>query len=130
MLFRSGSGFVFDFTGTFLADGTIYSIISGGTINGWNSLNIGNFTNNGTALTADRMVISSSGKVTFVDGFTTLYWNRYSNSTWDTTSYYWRTGNTLDTAMAGWTFKSGTLGSQGTGDSVVFDKRYLEKWCL
>ena len=129
----SSPGFKFNFTaavGNVKKDGSVlYTIINNtGTINNWNTLSYWNFTANGTNIVGatDRISLTTPGKVAFISGFTTLYWNINGGGTWDIDgNTNWRTGDTTGSSIGGWTFKSGTMGTANSGDSVIFNAKYL-----
>ena len=115
-----GTNFKFDFKGTAIStNGTIYTIISGGTINGWSSLSKSNFSDINGAIAANaRINLATPGKVAFIV-VDKLYWNMQNSTAgvWSTNvaDTNWRT-ETNGNVVTGWEFIS--------GDNVAFDGKY------
>ena len=115
-----GSNFIVNLVGSAVdSSGTvIYTIISGGTITGWDSLTVANFKNRGVDIDANtRINLSVNGQVIFFQNVaTTLYWNSADGSgTWSDSDSSWRKIDGTSSTV-GWSFKD--------GDTVVFDGKY------
>ncbi len=78
-----GVGTVFNLTSI---DG-MQTLISGGTITGWDSLNVSNFTLNGSTLSGRSSVdLSTAGQVSVTEIVANLVWSGNVSSTWDVES--------------------------------------------
>ena len=78
-----GSKTIFDLTSV---DGA-QTLISGGTITGWNTLGVSNFTVNGNVLAGRSSVeLSNAGQVSITEVVATLVWNGGEQGTWDVES--------------------------------------------
>ena len=78
-----GSKTIFDLTSV---DGA-QTLISGGTITGWNTLRVSNFTLNGNVLAGRSTVeLSNAGQVSITQVVATLVWNGGEQGTWDVES--------------------------------------------
>ncbi|MGN0885356.1 MAG: beta strand repeat-containing protein [Candidatus Spyradosoma sp.] len=97
--------------------GNTYSLISGGPINGWNSLTGSNFTYYGVGLDTMRsadVALSTAGAVTFSYAAADLTWAGTSeNPTWNTSNTNWT--------------NNGTAGTFYNCDNVTFDSSAQNK---